>query len=175
MIGDEFVVDFVIETRQLVEEMQELLEQAENGQDHAKCLEQYGQVVDRIMGGAKSLAMNMTGSSAAVTMIADYSAVCKAVGYKASQIKDNPNFLNICVALLMDATEVLGDMLVVVEKGQELDMRSMVSQTLIDRVKWASSKFSAEYRETVSVKKEQSAVKMSQVDIDGLMAKLGLG
>jgi hypothetical protein len=174
MNADEFLEDFVKETRDLVQQMQEHLEKAEGGIAECKNLETYGQLVDRIMGGATSLAMNLSTPNDAVQKIADYAAVCKAVGYKASQIKDNVSFYGICCALLMDSTEVLDVMLDIVQKGEDVDLKKVVSEKLIDRLKWVSGKFSAEYRESVAVKKTDGP-KMSQNDIDALMAKLGLG
>lgn len=172
MLADEFLIDFVKESRAIIVEMNEILEKAELGLHQARSLEHYGQLVDRIMGGAKSLAVNMTGPSDMVMKVADYAAVCKAVGYKASQIKENQSFFVICVALLMDVTDVMSEILDLIESGEGIEMKEIVSSALIERLKWVSGQFSKDYRETVAVKTESP--KMSQTDIDELMSKLGL-
>jgi hypothetical protein len=173
MIGDEFVADFVKESRELVEEMIGILELAEEGLSQVRSLEKYGQLVDRIMGGAKSLAVNMTEGAEMVNKVADYAAVCKAVGYKASQIRENESFFTICVALLLDVTDGMAELLNYIEKKKNVDLKDVVSDTLVERLKWASAQFSKDYRETVEVKKTDGP-KMNQTDIDALMAKLGL-
>ncbi len=90
-IDKEIVEDFVSESKSLIEELVDLLESIEGDFSQVKKLADYGNNVDRIMGGAKSLAL-MADADHALHMIADYSDLCKAVGYKASQIKDNEQF-----------------------------------------------------------------------------------
>jgi hypothetical protein len=110
MVTDEILKGFIEETRVLITEMQSLLETAEEGLTQAQSLETFGQRVDRIMGGARTLASNIEGPKglqAAIHQLADYAAVGKAVGYKASQLKDNAGLYTICVALLLDATDVM--------------------------------------------------------------------
>lgn len=172
LLDDEILKDFISETKYLVMQLLGILEEAESGEDQSHRLETYGQVVDRIMGGAKSLALDIKDMNHPIHKIADYSAVCKAVGYKTSQIQGNPDFYSLCVALLMDATEVLNEILESLEKNQQMDIKEVVSQTLIDRVKWVSKKFSAEFRSSVAINK-QSPQKMTQDEIDALLSKLG--
>lgn len=169
--NDPIIVDFIEESKNIIIDLNEALNHAEGGIRLSSHLETYGQMVDRILGGAKTLAMNVDGGHPIIEKIGDYAAICKAVGYKASQIKDNEQFYSVCVALLMDATEVLVEMLDALENGQAIDTKDMISQTLIERLRWASSKFSAEYRESVAVKK---VPKMNQDEINILLAKLGI-
>lgn len=168
----EILKDFQTESKNLIEDLIVILESCEGDFSQVKRLEDYGQTVDRIMGGAKSLAMALSTPDAFVVKIGDYSALCKAVGYKASQIRDNAQFYEVCVALLFDATEMLRDMVdgLFAPRG---DFKELFSQTFLDRLKWVSAQFGAEYRASVDVHKNKPQ-KMNQDEIDDLLKKLGL-
>lgn len=168
---NEMIVEFIKESKDIIVDLTEALNHAEAGTKQAAHLETYGQMVDRIFGGAKTLALHIEGGNPTLSKIGDYAAVCKAVGYKASQIKDNENFYAVCVALLMDVTDVLVEMFAKLEKHQELDPKEVISQTLIERLKWVSGKFSSDVRETVAIKKN---TKLGQNEIDDLLQKLGI-
>ncbi len=164
--------DFQEESKAIVKTLLDLLEEIEGQFEMVKKLEIYGQQVDRIMGGAKSLGMTFPPEHS-VHKVGDYSALCKAVGYKASQIENNEDFFNICVALLLDATEVLADMVDQVDSAEHLHVGEMVSQTFLDRLKWVSNQFNAEVRASVAVSPD-APKKMSQTEIDDLLKRLGL-
>ena len=172
MLADDLLGDFIKESREIIREMGIILENVENKKTPGRSLEKYGQLVDRIMGGALSLAHNMAGPSETVSKVADYAAVCKAVGYKAAQIVNNESFLTICVALLMDVTDVMGEFLDLLEGRQNFEIKEVVSKTMIERLRWVSNQFAKDVRDTIDAKKESA--KMTQTDIDALMAKLGL-
>jgi len=171
---NEILKDFIAETKSLIAQMQEILQEVEEDITLASRLENYGQLVDRIMGGARVMAMDIQEQSHPIHKIADYTGICKAVGYKTSQLKENVGFYQVCVALLMDATDILEELIQEVEKGStNFNLKQLMSQTLIDRLKWVSEKFSTEFRSSVEVK-TGSSQKMTQDEIDKLMAKLGL-
>lgn len=169
-IDKEIVEDFVNESKSLIEELIDLLESIEGDFSQVQRLADYGNNVDRIMGGAKSLAL-MVPPDHALHMISDYAALCKAVGYKASQIQDNEQFYDICVALLLDATETLEVLLRNIHKEGAL-IRETIPQAFIDRLRWVSNQFSESV--TASVGVGSAPVKMNQSDIDDLLKKLGL-
>lgn len=164
--------DFQVESKNLVMQMNEVLDKVEGDMALARSLEDYGLFVDRIMGGAKSIAIAIPDPEHIINKVADYAAVCKAVGYKSSQINDNEAFFDICVALLMDATEALDHMVDLLREDTSTSVTKLISQHLIDRLKWVSAKFGAEYRSSVAVDKK---IKMGQGDIDELLKKLGIG
>lgn len=165
--------DFQSESKELISQMMSLLEECEGNPSQAKGLEHYGQLVDRIMGGAKSLAMMESNADHLIHKLGDYTAICKTVGYKASQITNNPQFFEICVALLLDATEAMDEMVKrIVDK--DVKLTDFLSKTLIDRVKWVNTKFAADVRSSVDVKTTAGSKRMSQEEIDGLLKKLGL-
>lgn len=169
-IDKEIVEDFVSESKSLIEELIELLESIEGDFSQVQKLADYGNNVDRIMGGAKSLAL-MAPPDHALHMIADYAALCKAVGYKASQIEGNEQFFDICVALLLDATETLETLLGRIHQEGRL-LRETIPQAFIERLRWVSSQFGESV--SASVGTGEAPAKMNQSEIDDLLKKLGL-
>lgn len=169
-IDIEILKEFQLESKNLIGKMNALLEKCEGDINQAKSLAEYGNNVDRIMGAAKSLALHV-GTDHLIHKIADYSAICKAVGYKTSHIKGNEQFYDICVALLMDGTEVLDIMIDEVTSGKT-GVKELFTQTFLERLRWVSSQFSADVRGSVDVGKSQE--KLSQGEIDDLLRKLGL-
>ena len=123
------------------------------------------------MRGVKSLALLVPPEHALHT-VADYAALCKAVGYKASQIQGNAQFYDICVALLLDATVTLSEWIenLGAESGQEL--KNSFSTTFLERLRWVSNQFGADVRGSVDVKRDK---KLDQNEIDDLLRKLGVG
>lgn len=174
-IDKEIVEDFVNESKSLIEDLIDLLESIEGDYSQVLKLADYGNNVDRIMGGAKSLAI-IAPTDHALHMIGDYAALCKAVGYKASQIKNNEQFFDICVALLLDATENLNRLLKNIDKNESY-LRDTTPQAFIERLRWVSNQFTDEYNMSVGAGKEQAATDaqhMQQSDIDDLLKKLGI-
>jgi len=169
----EILKDFEIESNQLIQDLLDILEECEDHFERVKGLEHYGQTVDRIMGGAQSIALLIPDQKHVIHKIADYAAVCKAVGYKASQIKGNEGFYNICVGLLLDATETLQSMVAVVNDPQgQGKVQGLIKPQFIDRLRWVSKQFSGEFNASVAVQ-SSGQPKLGQEDIDELLKKLG--
>lgn len=166
----EILKEFQAESKNLIENMNSLLESCEGDISQAKRLADYGNNVDRIMGAAKSLALQVPAEHL-IHKIADYSAICKAVSYKTSQMKDNEQFFDICVALLMDGTEVLDSMIDGLSEGKT-GIKDLFTVTFLERLRWVSSQFSKDVRGSVEIGKQPD--KLSQSDIDNLLKKLGL-
>lgn len=165
----EIVEDFVSESKSLIEELVEMLESIEGDSLQKDRLVDYGNGVDRIMGGAQSIAL-LAPKNHALHMISDYSALCKAVGYKASQINNNPQFYDICVALLLDATEMLSELIANIDKTVDV-LKKNLPQAFIERLRWVSQQFSEGYSASVSA---QGEINLDQGSIDDLLKKLGL-
>lgn len=161
--------DFVIESKEIVSSSLELLENIEGDFSQISQLESYAQRIDRIMGAAKSLAL-MVPPPHPLHVIADYTALCKAVGYKASQIKNNERFYEICVALLLDATETLQTWIDNLDQSIAFNVKDL-SETFLERLRWVSNQFSADVRASVGVEGKK---KMAQDEIDDLLRKLGV-
>jgi hypothetical protein len=177
-VDTDILNDFKSETKSLVSELLELLDAADGDPTKFGKLEQYGQTVDRIMGGAKSLATNFAEdfpSGHMIHQMGDYAALCKAVGYKASQVNDNEQFFNVCVAFLLDATEMLQKMVNLLGAEQGVSISYLLNKTFLDRLRWINSQFKSDMRATVASGDAQSPKKMNQSEIDDLLKKLGVG
>lgn len=170
-IDKDIIKDFVSESKVLIQDLVELLEGIEGDFSQVGQLEEFGQKVDRIMGGAKSLALLVPADHPLHT-VADYAALCKAVGYKASQIKNNEQFFDICVALLLDATETLSEGIENLANDSGDDIKDSLTATFLERLRWVSNQFGADVRASVDAKKDK---KMDQNEIDDLLRKLGVG
>lgn len=169
-LDNDIVKEFVVESKTLINQLLEMLEKAEGDFSQVQSLEEYGNLVDRIMGGAKSLAL-LVPEDHALTLISDYAALCKAVGYKAAQIKDNEGFYDICVAMLLDATETLNQLVDKMDIPAS-ELKKSWSNTFLERLRWVSEQFSSEFRGSVDA--GDAGKKMGQSEIDELMKKLGL-
>ena len=172
---DELLVEFKSESKDLISELMTILEDLEDDPGKVKDLENYGQIVDRIMGGAKSLAMAVDDSET-LNRIGTYAELCKAVGYKGSQIEGNEEFANIVIALLLDATEMLEQMVVTLGTDQQKDIKQHLNQTFLDRLTWVSDQFAEGTRASVAIqgKGEKVPEAQKQVQLDDLLAQLGL-
>ncbi len=167
MIIDESILrEFVEESKLLIAQSLEILDEVESRPANLKKLEVYGNSVDRILGSARSLAV-MTEPNHLLHFISDYCALCKAVGFKSSQIRGNNDFLMICLALLQDATEMLSEMLkkLTVESTFE---KTVLNEIFLERLSWVSSQFEADVRESAK------AADGDAVDLDSLLKKLGV-
>ena len=169
---DEILVDFKQESIELTESLIAILEDIEMDFSKVERLDEYGQVVDRIMGGAKNVAM-FSDNPDYINNIADYAEICKLVGYKGSQIEGNESFFNIVVGLLLDATEMQLEILNALGTEKEKSIKEHLNETFLDRLKWVSNKFDENVRGSLSLDKKTST-KASQSDIDDLLKNFGL-
>lgn len=171
-LDPELLESFVSESKDYFEDLLETLEQLEeeiqgNFTDLTK-LEHYGNIVDRVMGGAKNLAI-MAPRDHALHFIGDATALCKAVAYKASKVKNNKQLIEICVALLLDVTEILNLILDQVDQPATA-LQKKFPKTFVERLRWASEQFDKNISATVS----SSSTTQSQSEIDELLKKLGI-
>ncbi len=168
---DEILVEFKDESKKLVDEMMEILEEVDGQFSHKFLLENYGQLVDRIMGGAKNLETMGLVQGPGVEKIGKYAELCKLVGYKSSQVESEQLF-TVSVALLLDATEMLQAMITHFGTDQEVEVKSLLNATFLERLTWIATKFDEKLRGSVAVNKEPS--KKSQDQIDALLKQLGI-
>jgi len=170
-LDTEILKDFIHESKNLIQESCVILGEVEENIRQASKLDEYGNLVDRIMGGAKNIAL-MLPPAHALHLVSSYAELCKAVGYKTSQITNNEQFFNVCVALLQDATETLDRLLDNLDKHPD-DLRKTLPEAFIERLRWISNKFNDDYRASVNTKKA-SQKSMDQNEIDALIKKMGL-
>lgn len=182
-IDQELYQEFINESYQICLELNTVLEETEDSPDLYHNLEKYGQMVDRIMGGAKTIAESFSSDFPAdhlIHRVGDYSALCKSIGYKASQIRKNDYFFNVCVACLMDATNMLKKMLGHLQNKNQGHFNIKVTDTFMDQLRWINSQFKGNVRGSVAstiANNDPSGANVTkpleQTDIDDLLKKIG--
>lgn len=153
----EIVDEFVVESLGLCEELEGYIEEMDDNLENSAAFENFGQVIDRIMGAAKSFQAERT------------SALCelgKTIGYKASQT-DSIQLREITVGCLEDLLEMLEGILKSIEKGVGEEIQKTNVEKFVERLKWLDTKF-------VGITRSSVAVNESQESIDDLLGKLGL-
>jgi hypothetical protein len=154
----EIVIDFCNEADDLFDLLEASLEILEQNPLNTKELEKFGQVIDRIMGAAKSIG--------AIEMAA-FCELGKVIGYKSSQIKDVP-LIEVVVAILFDSILLLRKMNQALRDGNDHSMKMLNTHTFATRLSWLSAKFKDIDRASCAVDN------MNQDSIDNLMKSLGL-
>jgi len=157
----EIIIDFCNEANELFEQLEASLEILEANPLATNELEKFGQVIDRIMGAAKSIG---------ATEIATFCELGKVIGYKSSQIYDVP-LIEVVVAILFDSLHMLRKMTQALLAGNEKCMDKLNTKAFATRLNWLSEKFKAIERSSCAINKKDN---LSQQSIDELMASLGL-
>lgn len=157
------VLDFVNESDEIYNEIEEILESYEDEPANEK-LEKFGQTIDRVMGAAKSMDAHQTGL---------YCELGKTISYKASQVEDK-QLLDIVVAVLFDTVDILKSMNknILIEKVEKVDGVNL--EAFASRLSWLADKFKDITRSSVSIDKEEAGSDMNQKSIDDLLKDLGL-
>ncbi len=158
--------DFTKESLILIDECLDLLESIEEDPSEVGKLSDFANRIDRVMGGAKSLAL-LVSNEHPLHLIGDYCAICKSVGYQGAQIQNNDQLYNVVVALLLDAVEMTKDLFSEMDKTAT-ELKKKFSTTFLERLKWISFQYDE------LEKKRSGGEKLQQNEIDELLAKLGL-
>ena len=158
----EIVDGFCEESNDLCQQLEDILDEYEENPGKIALLEQFGQIIDRIMGAAKSIDAEKTGN---------FCELGKIVSYKASQT-DDMKLLEIVTAVLFDTLDILNSLLENIEKSGEEKVEGINLETFANRLKWLEEKFSHVERASVSI--DENEPKNKQESIDQLLADLGL-
>jgi hypothetical protein len=169
---DDILQDFVAESKELTAQLTEVLELVEEDPKLYKELEGFGQIVDRIMGSAKYLALDLPPEHP-MHAIASFTELCKIIGYKASQVGNNENLTTTVAAFLLDATETLGELYDQTLADTKGGATALLSTTFLDRLRWLATKFDENLRASVAITKESA--KSTQDDIDAILKQMGVG
>ena len=157
----EIVDDFCEEANSLFDQLEKSLNLLEENPSNSKELENFGQVIDRIMGAAKSIGANE---------IATFCQLGKVIGYKSSQIIDIP-LIEVVIAILFDSLEMLRKMIEALKAGNDKCMNNLNTKAFVTRLHWLSEKFKNIERSSCSVEVDGN---LSQNSIDDIMKSLGL-
>ena len=155
----EIVIDFCIEAESLFDQLETCLQHLEENPNSPKELEKFGQIIDRIMGAAKSIGADE---------VAIFCELGKIIGYKSSQIKEIP-LIEVVVAILFDSLDVLRKMITAIKEGNDSSMKKINPKALVTRLNWLSAKFKDIDRSSCVIDGN-----LSQNSIDDLMQSLGL-
>ncbi len=158
----EIIEDFCSESAAIYEQLEELLDNYEDSND-PKILEEFGQVIDRVMGAAKSVDAEQTGM---------YCELGKTISYKASQSMDKA-LLDIVVAVLFDTVEILQVMNSNIEKEKVEKVSGINLEKFGSRLRWLADKFKDIQRSSVAIGVDETKLE-GQKSIDDLLADLGL-
>ncbi len=155
----EIVIDFCNEADDLFNQLEGSLNILEDTPLNHVELEKFGQIIDRIMGAAKSIG---------ATEIAQFCELGKLIGYKSSQISDVP-LLEVVIAILFDAIHMLRKMILAIRDGNNNCMKNLNTKAFATRLTWLSEKFKDIERSSCAVNGN-----LNQNSIDDLMQSLGL-
>lgn len=158
----EIVDDFCAESEEIYDQLEEILESYEDEASSQK-LEEFGQIIDRVMGAAKSVDAHQTGL---------YCDLGKSISYKASQSMDK-NLLQIVVAVLFDTVEILQVMNKSIKATKEEKVSGINLDAFATRLRWLADKFKDIQRSSVAIA-EDNVEMGDQKSIDQLLADLGL-
>jgi chemotaxis protein histidine kinase CheA len=158
----EIIEDFCKESESIYNDLEAMLEDYEDNQDSKK-LEEFGQVIDRVMGAAKSVDANQTGL---------YCDLGKTISYKASQSMDKA-LLDIVVAVLFDTVEILQVMNKTIASDKIEKVSGINLEAFGTRLRWLADKFKDIQRSSVSIGADDTKLD-DQKSIDDLLADLGL-
>lgn len=156
----EVVDDFIKESKSILDTCEEILNEFEDEEDPA-LLEIFGQTIDRIMGAAKSLEANTTGT---------LTELGKTISYKASQSTDK-ELLTIVGAILFDLVDATKRVVNNIELTKEEKAHGLNLEAMKSRFVWLADKFKNIDRASVAIGGGEAE---SQESIDNLLKNLGL-
>ncbi len=157
----EVVIEFCDEAQDLFGQLEESLETLEDNPNNSKELENFGQIIDRVMGAAKSIGADE---------IATFCELGKLIGYKSSQTDDAP-LLNVVVAILFDTIDLLNKMITKLKTGDAKPLHALNTEAFVSRLNWLSDKFKDIDRSSCNIEENKE---LDQKSIDDLMKTLGL-
>lgn len=155
----EIVDDFCVEAEGLFDQMDNCIHILENNPLDTKELEKFGQMIDRIMGAAKSIG---------ATEIATFCELGKVIGYKSSQAREVP-LLEVVIAILGDTVDMLRKMIKALKVGDDRCLNKLNTKAFVTRLQWLSTKFKDIERSSCKIDGN-----LNQNSIDDLLQSLGL-
>lgn len=167
-IDQELLSEFLEESRGIVADCESLLEDIENDPSQAGRLGEFANLIDRVMGAAKSLAM-MAAPEHPLNIVGDITALCKAIGERGSNSARNEQLFTVTVAFLLDAVEITRELLDSLEDPDAV-VTSDVRAAILDRVGMISNIYKQMPKDALV---GDAGPKMEQNEIDEIMKKLG--
>ncbi|MBX3019201.1 MAG: hypothetical protein KF767_15045 [Bdellovibrionaceae bacterium] len=154
----------------LIVQMTGILEEVEGQLPSAARLTEFARIIDLIHQTSRTLGQGADNLMHPIHRIGDYALICRAVAQQTAEITENQTLFDTAVALLMDATEVLNEMVEMKGEGKEDPVRKFLNQKLVERLQWLNYQF----RGMIPKSKIPEDKKLNQGDIDDLLKKLGV-
>lgn len=172
-LNSEILNSFLEESKTLVNQIQEILEEVEEDTSKIEKMKESANLIDRIMGGAKSLAQ-FAPPQHALGLVGDISALCKTVSYKALKIPPHHPLFVTSIAFLIETNEILEQILNDFESPR-LILQKKYASHFPERLKWISGEFEKNFNEKLNLKLGESAAGLiNQDEVDDLLKKLGI-
>lgn len=154
----------------LLTQMTEILDEVEGRMGEAAKLMEFARIIDLILQSSRTLGQAIDSAAHPIHRIGDYAMICRAVAQQSAAITENRTLYDTAIALLMDATEVLAEMIQATKDAKEDPVRRFLNQKLVERLQWLNYQFRGMIPDShLPAKKE-----MNQNDIDDLLKKLGV-
>ena len=149
----EVVDDFCTESETLLNQLQDVLDDMEDGPENSANFEKFGQIIDRIMGAAATLQADQ---------ISKFAELGKAIGYKSSQV-DDIDLRNIVTAILFDTVDLFQKIITGIKTGDSESLETLNTDAFVSRLQWLKEKFKNVERASVEM---GGGEKVSNDDID---------
>jgi len=147
------LADFVEESSGIIEKLNVLIEQIEMGEKAGEAFTEFAQKIDGIMGCAKTLGLeSISGLAFLVQTVGNLSEGCKALGYKASQLKESDR-IQIVAGFLAEALEMIHDAIADLKKGY-VSIDTSHAETIKQRLSWLISKLNLSAEEQAAILKK---------------------
>jgi len=165
---------FKEESEKLISELEDLLDELEGDFSSREKLNEFAQVIDRIMGSAQSLS-SFGFKQDEIIKLGNFAELCKQVGYRGANLMDE-NFYDVTIAFLWDAIESMKKLLTSIgSKRQIKNISELLVSTFLSRLKWILEQF--DYQSVIKteyLQGEKEKIFKSQEEIDNLLESLGL-
>ncbi len=152
----EIVIDFCDECDALTNELEDCLDKFED-EEEPQNLEQYGQIVDRMMGAAQTLG---------ITDLGQLCKMGKIIGYKSSQCEEL-ELQNVSSGILFDLTDLLKAL--ILELRDPTQKNNINVEAFLGRLKWLGEKLQHIKRSSCSFEGDSDSHEKSDDHIDHLI------
>ena len=137
---NELVESFRNESETLIAALEDLLGEIEEDFSKREKLNEFAQIIDRIMGSARSIA-NFGFKQTEIEKLGSFAELCKQIGYRGANVKNN-DFYAITIAFLEDATESMKKLITALDQPAEMKMISdLLFSTFMNRLDWILEQF----------------------------------
>jgi len=136
----ELLDGFTSESKQILEELQELVDELENHQEFpTDKIQEFSQKIDRIMGAAKTL-LTIDNKNTGIRFLAKTGELCKAMGYEAAALP-RPELVPFFASFWAETVEVMQEVLYNIKDPRKCQSIVVSKSSSIEkRLIWLASK-----------------------------------